>query len=304
MTWGLRRDPGYDRVGAILEISDQQVVREYVSLAGDLRTGEMVSMDGFAFPTDPREAHDIPFEEVSFTSPIGDFPAWFVDGSGSTWVIFVHGKGASRREALRMLPAAAGLGLPSLITTYRNDEGLPANPDGFYRYGQSEWKDVEAAASYAIEHGAEGLVMVGYSMGGAIVTNFLYQSPLAERVQGVILDAPMLNFNQTIDLGARQNGYPGLVTTIAKSMSSFRFGINWGDLDYLGRFDRLTVPILLFHGGEDDTVPVETSDALAKARPDIVTYVRVTGAAHVRSWNMDPVAYEAAVRDFLQEVTR
>lgn len=49
-------------------------------------------------------------------------------------------------------------------------------------------------------------------------------------------------------------------------------------------------------------MPVETSDALASARPDIVTYVRVAGASHVRAWNVDPEAYESAVGDFLMVV--
>jgi len=46
-------------------------------------------------------------------------------------------------------------------------------------------------------------------------------------------------------------------------------------------------------------VPVETSDALAQARPDLVTYHRVPEATHARSWNIDPEKYEAAVRKFL-----
>ncbi|MCK4828870.1 alpha/beta hydrolase, partial [bacterium] len=66
--------------------------------------------------------------------------------------------------------------------------------------GLTEWKDLEGAAKYAAERGAEKLILVGYSMGGAIVTNFLYRSPLAGKVLGAILDAPMLDLNATIDL--------------------------------------------------------------------------------------------------------
>ncbi len=47
-----------------------------------------------------------------------------------------------------------------------------------------------------------------------------------------------------------------------------------------------------------------TSDALAEARPDIVTYVRTAGVGHVRSWNADPAASEASVQDFLQRVAQ
>jgi len=54
-----------------------------------------------------------------------------------------------------------------------------------------------------VDHGATKLLLIGYSMGGGIVVSFLYQSALADRVVGVILDAPMLDFEATVDWGAR-----------------------------------------------------------------------------------------------------
>ena len=302
--WGLKSADGYDQVGAILEISDQHVVREYLPLKGILRTGESVHVEGTAFPGDPQVAFGFTFENVTFSSPLGDFDAWFIDGSSNTWVIFVHGRGAKRNEALRILPTIVESGLPSLIITYRNDEGAPADPDGYYRYGQTEWEDLEGAVVYSIAHGAEDLILVGYSMGGSIVTNFLYQSSLAKRVRGLILDAPMINFNATVDLGANERSLPGPFVDLAKFIAKVRFGVDWGELDYLARATELDPPILLFHGDEDDLVPIETSDALAKARPDIVEYVRVPGARHVGSWNVDPAKYEDAVSNFLRDLTR
>ncbi|MDP8958583.1 MAG: alpha/beta hydrolase, partial [Actinomycetota bacterium] len=61
-------------------------------------------------------------------------------------------------------------------------------------------------------------------------------------------------------------------------------------------------PILLFHGEEDETVPIETSRALEAARPQLVTYVQVEGAGHIEAWNANPVAYEASVREFVKRV--
>jgi alpha-beta hydrolase superfamily lysophospholipase len=230
---------------------------------------------------------------------LGDLAAWFVDGTSETWVIIVHGRNASPREGLRILPTLVDLGLPSLLINYRNDEGAPASPDGFHRHGQTEWKDLEAAAAYALDRGAKGLILAGYSMGGAIVTNFLYQSSLEDTVRGVILDSPMLDFNATVDHGARQRGLVRFLTPIGKFIAGRRFGIDWQDLDYLTRADKLATPILLFHGDEDDIVPIMTSDTLARVRSDIVTYVRGEGVAHAASWNNDPAIYEAAVRDFI-----
>ena len=130
-----------------------------------------------------------------------------------------------------MLPTMAELGLPSLVITYRNDPEAPASPDGFHRFGHTEWEDLEGAARYALDHGAKDFVLVGYSMGGAIVVNFIYQSSLAGWVQGAILDAPMLDFNATIDLGARQRGAPGILTALGKFVASARFDIDWAEVD-------------------------------------------------------------------------
>ena len=202
-----------------------------------------------------------------------------------------------------MLPVIARLGLPSLSITYRNDFWAPKTEDCYYRYGQTEWRDLEGAVSYALEHGADNIVLVGYSYGGAIAMNFLYQSSLAGEVQGVILDAPMLDLNTVIQSAAAERNIPGPFLTSAKIISRHRFALQWEQLNYLERADELTAPILLFHGNADGIVPVKTSDKLYQLRPDIVTYVRVKGVSHARSWNADREAYEAAVRDFLRTVT-
>lgn len=298
-TFGLEWMGGYGQVGAIREIDDRHVVREFVPLQGMPVAGDMARIDSYAFPTDPKLSFGLAFEEIRFSSPVGDLAAWYIEGSRDTWAIFVHGKGADQREALRMLPSVAGAGLASLVITYRNDEEAPRSGNGFYEYGKTEWRDLEAAAAYALDHGAGNLVLVGYSMGGGIVASFLYRSALADRVSGVILDAPMLDFNETVSWGARDRFVPWPIKDIGKRIAAWRFGIDWDALDYLESAPRLFVPILLFHGDDDPKVPVSTSDRLAEARPDLVTYHRTAGAGHVRSWNADPQAYQVAVREFL-----
>ncbi|MSQ41144.1 MAG: alpha/beta fold hydrolase [Dehalococcoidia bacterium] len=310
--WGLEWGEEYGQVGAILSINEQQVVRGFFPLEGLPKVGERVHLGSFGFPVDVTRVASLHSEEVAYESPLGQFPAWLIQAPGTTWVIFVHGKGTLKLNDLRLLPLLMELGLSSLRMSYRNDEGVPTNPDGFYRYGQAEWEDLEGAVRYALDHGAQDVVLVGHSMGGSIVMSFLYRSSLAPRVRGVILDSPMLDFNAVVDLAASQRHIPGPfalplpppLTAIAKALSGPRFGVDWKELNYLRRSSELKMPILLFHGGVDATVPLATSDALARARPDLVTYVRVPGATHVRSWNVGPEAYEKAVRDFLQGVTK
>jgi hypothetical protein len=50
-------------------------------------------------------------------------------------------------------------------------------------------------------------------------------------------------------------------------------------------------------------VPVATSDQLARLARD-VTYVRVVGADHLDSWNLEPARYDQAVRAFVDRVLR
>ncbi len=305
--YGLESLVGYDQVGAIINSSDQQVVRDLVRLTGTTGVGDLVRLDEFAFPGDPETAYGLRFEHVKYPTHLnngsGRVPSWFVDGSSDTWVILLHGRTASPRETLRMLPIVAELGLPSLSITYRNDFWAPKTKECYYRYGQTEWQDLEGAVGYALEHGADDVVLVGYSLGGAIVTNFLYRSSLASEVRGVILDAPMLDLNAIIQSAAGERNIPGPFLTSAKIIARYRFDLQWEQLNYLDRTEELAVPILLFHGDADDEVPVETSDKLYELRPDIVTYVRVKGVGHARSWNADREAYEAAVRGFLRTVT-
>ena len=123
------------------------------------------------------------------------FPAWLTPGETDTWVILVHGKGAERTECLRILPMFVERGHSTLPITYRNEEGAPASPSGQYQFGADEW--VEAAAEYALAAGASELILVGYSMGGAIALSFLYNSAVADRVKGVILDSPALDFDRS-----------------------------------------------------------------------------------------------------------
>ena len=110
----------------------------------------------------------------------------------------------------------------------------------------------------------------------------------------------MLDLGSAIAHGVRARGLPVFLTGIGKFLARVRFDVDWKALNYLDRVQELDVPILLFHGDEDQVVPVELSDALAQARPDIVTYHRVPEATHARSWNIDPEKYEAAVREFLE----
>ena len=308
-TYGLGWDGGAGVVSGPPEPRDDgSVARSLVVVdGGPPAPGTPADLRGDVW-TDPRAALGADYREVDIPCLDGVCPAWLVPGDGETWMVFVHGKGASRTEGLRALGPAVDAGLPSLLISYRNDDGAPADPSGEYRYGDTEWRDLEAAVEFAVGEGAEHVVLFGASMGGGIVAAFLERSDRADVVSGVVLDAPMLDLDATVDHGAAQRelpvigALPDALTSVAEWIAGRRFDLDWDAVDHLPA-DWLAVPALVFHGTDDATVPISITDELAGDRPDLVQAVRVDGAGHVRSWNVDPGGYERRESAFLACVT-
>jgi pimeloyl-ACP methyl ester carboxylesterase len=307
--WGIQWPTGYGQVTRIVARGDGTVTRDFRQVTGaPLVAGTRVALDNKAFPNNPAVGLEIPVHDVSYQGLLGSYPAWFVPAPRDTWAILLHGNSMDRLDTVKIVPTLHRLGLPVLLISYRNDAGAPQDPSGMLRYGQTEWRDLAAAVGYALSHGAHSVVLVGYSMGGAIAASFLERSPLAARVRGVILDSPMLDFSQAVDLGASKQRLPlvGLplpqsLTDVAKWVAGWRYGVDWASLDYLAGEAKIHAPILLFQGAADGTVPPATSDELARIALDL-TYVRVPGADHLDSWNLEPARYDAAVQAFVRRV--
>ncbi len=272
-----------------------------LSYSDTLRDRHLVVPESLAEP----DHAEIPVsaEDVSIAGPLGDLPGWWIPGESATWALLVPGRGADLRQVLPILPTLSEAGLPVLIVSYRNQPGAPETEGRLALYGQTEWEDLEAAVRHTRREGARSALLVGYGMGGSVAMGFLARSPLAETVRGVIMDAPVVDVGATVDWEMDRRGVPAVVTDIAKAISSARFGISWSATNYLARADELEVPVLVLHGVEDSSTPIEISRAFAQANPQEITVVAVPQAGHLESWTVDPALYDARVRDFVSRVT-
>jgi uncharacterized protein len=302
--YGLDFPDGQAIAREIVATTDDEVTRLVTDVRGDLDEGGEVAFDEQVWEGNPLATREVPYREIDFRSELGPMPAWQVDGRGDTWAIFVHGHNITRHEGLRVLPTLRRAGLPTLLIAYRNDPGAPESEDGLIHLGETEWRDLESAARRAIRDGARSFVLLGDSMGGAIVSQFVHESPLAARVRALILDAPVLDWGAVLDLQADERGLPTLLATTTEWAVSLRIGFDWSAFDQVARAREFHMPILLFHGTEDSTVPISSSDAFARALPERVTYHRVARAGHVESWNVGPARYERRVRAFLASAVR
>jgi alpha-beta hydrolase superfamily lysophospholipase len=248
-------------------------------------------------------------EEVAYDSPLGAMDAWYLPAPGTTWVVHIHGLNATPAEAEPLFGPLQEAGYPQLSITYRNDEGQPSDPSGYYQYGATEWEDVSGAVDYAVANGAEAIVLSGFSTGGAHAMSFLSRQP-REVVIGMLLDAPNVDFGRTVDFAASQRELPliGLpvpvtLSATAKFVTSLRIGINWKLLDYIADADEtVRQPVLIHHGTADLRVPIETSLDLQATNPDLIRLIQVEGAGHVESYDVDRQGYVDSILAFLAEL--
>lgn len=308
--YGLDWQAGHAIVGSILTEGDNTVTRRLRDVRGYLVPEIKVGFDSHVYSGDPRQTLELPFRSVGVPSPLGPMPAWLVPppargaakpAAGQTWAIVVHGHNDNRQNDLRIAPTLRNAGLTSLLISYRNDLGAPSSPDGLYHLGETEWEDLAAAIRYALAHGAHRIVLIGYSMGGALITQLIERSPLAGHVNAIVLDAPVLDWRSVLEFNAEQMGLPGFLSLPVQWTINARVDPNWDSLDALEHTEDFHLPILLFHTAEDDLVPISTSEAFAKALPHWVTYHRIPIGGHTEAWNVDPRLYEHRLEHFLNQ---
>ncbi|GAB3590058.1 alpha/beta fold hydrolase [Angustibacter peucedani] len=321
--WDERR--GHARLGEVLHLDDDLVVRRLEAVdSGTLQAGP-ARWNQYYYAGPPSQSLGLAHHDVAVDTDLGPMPAWYVPppepvpgaaaatgplADGRTWAVLVHGRGATREECLRAVPPLHAMGLPVLVPSYRNDLDAPGDPSGRYHLGDSEWRDVEAAVLWAVGHGAEQVVLVGWSMGGAVVLQAATRSWIADRVLAVVLDAPVVDWHAVLDHQSRVNRVPTRVARIGHTLLRHPWGrrlvglehpLDLRRLDWVSRAAELRLPILLIHSDADEFVPNGPSLALGRARPDLVRVEPWRAGRHTKEWNTDPERWDRVVTRFVRE---
>lgn len=309
--WQRGEESGWGVTGEVLVQEDGRVVREWEDREGVLPdAGATGQVDQDVFLGDPSTV-GLAFEEVVLTGELGELPAYRVPApvpdtpeqlaAQGTWVVFAHGRGGQREEANRYLPLWHELGYEVLVPSYRNDVGAPQDPSGRYGLGGTEWRDLDAAVGYALDNGAERVVLAGWSMGGAVQMQLLAGSEHADAVAGLVLDAPVLDWRDTLEAQGELAGLPDWLTSLALRFVELRGDLELDDFDWPAREDLadvVDVPVYLVHSDDDAFVPNGPSRAVADELGDQVTTRFEGPGRHTREWNVEPEDYDADMRSW------
>lgn len=307
---------GMARLGRILheKTTATSVVREVEKVyLGDLAGAKRGVWSGFLWPHPAEAGFDS--TEVLITVENGQAPAWLIEPGQSVeqtkdiWAIMVHGRGSKRTEGLRAVSTAQRLGMKSLLISFRNDGEAPATMDGRFGLGATEWRDVESAIKYAVDNGAENVVIFGYSMGGAVSLQLADLSKYSDKILGMVLDGPVIDWVDVLAHQAKVNRLPEASGRLGRVLLSSSWGkwitglaapLDLKAMDWVSRSQQLKVPLLIIHSHDDDFVPIGPSIALMKKRPDLVSLITFRQAQHTREWNLDPDRWENAATSWLR----
>lgn len=298
----------YFKLGSVLAEDATSVKRKLLTQIGaQTRISADAAFSGWYYDH-PEELH-IPFTSELIGSAVGPCPAWlFPAGDGQVWVIQVHGRGTTRAECLRAVPVFDSLGITTLVVSYRNDGDAPRSRAGTYALGATEWRDVDAAVGFARRRGARRILLMGWSMGGAIALQLELNSAHRDALAGLILESPVVDWRIVLGHQAKLLRLPAAVTGLAigalqtewaTPMTGAGAAIPFDRLDVVARAAELRRPILILHSDDDEFVPSHASHDLVVARPDLVEMPVFEVAHHTKLWNYDQERWSDSIRGWL-----
>ncbi|MEV7691878.1 alpha/beta fold hydrolase [Microbacterium sp. NPDC089189] len=306
-----RGSEDYVKLGSVLAENEEGVKRKLLThVSSDAHLSAEAAFSGWYY--DRPEQLQLPFTSQLIGSAVGPCPAWLFPAAEATdvWCIQIHGRGTTRAECLRAVPLMHGLGITTLIVSYRNDGEAPRSRTGTYGLGSTEWRDVDAAIGFARRNGARRIVLMGWSMGGAIALQLALSSAHRDMLAGIVLDSPVIDWRVVLDYQAKAMNLPKSVTQVALSALESDWGtaftrtghpIPFDRLDVVARAGELRHPTLILHSDDDGFVPSDASHDLQAARPDLVELEVFDTARHTKLWNYDEQRWTGRIREWLRE---
>ena len=167
-------------------------------------------------------------------------------------------------------------------------------------FGIKEHKDCHKWVDFMVEHfGPEvKIILTGISMGASTVL-MAAGSPLPPQVKGVLADCGFTSAKEIIYKVIRQLKLPPkLLYPFVRLAAKIFGGFDLESFSALEAVQQATLPIIFFHGEDDDFVPCSMSEKNFEACASRKQLVLIPGAGHGLSYPVDKPGYLAALAEF------
>lgn len=250
-----------------------------------------------------RETRAMPREDVSITSFDGLtlWGTYYEYAPGAPIEVMFHGyRGSAERELAGGVQRCFKLGRSALLVDQR---GCCRSGGNVISFGINEYKDCLSWVHFVVEHfGPEvKIILTGMSMGAATVM-MAADKGLPKNVVGILADCGFHSPKAIIQSVVPQMGVPAWLGYPLAKLGARMFG--HFDLEETTAEEALkncTIPVIFFHGEEDNFVPCSMSKICYDACASRKKLITIPGAGHGLSYPIAPRQYLEELRDFFKD---
>ena len=246
------------------------------------------------------EMRAMPYQEFTVTSFDGLklYGKFYEYKPGAPIELMFHGyRGSAERDLAGGVQRAFLVGRSVLLVDQRccgKSEGCTIT------FGVNEHRDCLTWVEFVRNHFGDEvkLVLTGISMGAATVLMAGGQ-PLPDNVIGILADCGYTSPKEIIRCVIRDMGIPVWLGYPFVKLGARLFGhFNLEELSPVEMVKQCRLPVIFYHGEDDDFVPCQMSREMYEACASRKQLVTVPGAAHGLSYPVAPELYLQTLRDF------
>ncbi len=211
------------------------------------------------------------------------------------FVILCHGLSVNQICASRYIEPYKEAGFN--VVTY-DHRGHGGSERAVCTLSRKESRDLLAVIAYVRKRfGEDAYIGVqGESMGGATVIGSLRYRP---EIRFAVADCPYATLDGFVEHFFRARHLPVFLYRTAGLLSKLIFGFGYSEIRPIDGINNSDVPLLLFHGLNDRTIPHTESEKIIAEYKGPGELFLVEGADHAQDIAVDRAAYNAKVKEFI-----
>jgi dipeptidyl aminopeptidase/acylaminoacyl peptidase len=244
------------------------------------------------------------YEDISFPSRDGlTLSGWWLEADDSRRaIVMIHGANGDRADlGIKMLDIAREMVKAGYNVLTFDLRGHGQSEGKHISLGYYEQRDLLGAIDYVKQRGMSKICVIGFSMGAATA---LMTAPNCKQIDAIVADSSFAYLADIIKPQfSKRSRLPKFLIPLILFVAKKIHGIDLSMPKPVDAVKQLTMPpVLIIHGGQDNTVPVGHASVLAKAfgNPHSRLWV-VPEAEHVGSYRARPKEYISHVLSFFDQ---